>query len=86
MVHQGEGLTLGLEASHHVVGVHAQLDELEGDGAADRRDLLGLVHDAHAAFAEDANQAVRTDRGRSVRHPGVTGRGRASGGRRRGCA
>ena len=31
VVHQREGLALGLEAGHDLLGVHARLDDLQGD-------------------------------------------------------
>ena len=34
MVHQGQGLPLGLEAGDDLAAVHARLDQLEGDLAA----------------------------------------------------
>jgi hypothetical protein len=49
MVHDGQGLPLGLEPRHHLPGVHPELDDLEGDAAADRLDLLGQVDDSHPA-------------------------------------
>ena len=52
MIHQGQGLALGLEAGDDLAAVHAGLDDLEGDLAADRLLLLGHVDDAHAAFAD----------------------------------
>ena len=41
--------------------VHAGLDDLERDLAADRLLLLGHVDDAHAAFADLLQQLVRAD-------------------------
>ena len=46
--------------------VHAQLDDLEGDLAADRLVLLGHVDHAHAAFADLLQQLVRAE----IRVPG----------------
>ena len=51
MIHQRHGLPLGLEAGDDLVGVHARLDDLERDLAADRLDLLGDEDQAEAAFA-----------------------------------
>jgi hypothetical protein len=51
MVHQGQGLTLGLEAGKHLARVHAFLDKLEGDAPLDRFDLLGHPDGTHAASA-----------------------------------
>ena len=36
VVHQRQGLALGLEAGDDLTGVHARLDDLEGHFAADR--------------------------------------------------
>ena len=36
VVHQGQGLPLGLEPGDHLPGVHARLDDLQRDLAADR--------------------------------------------------
>ena len=35
VIHQGQGLPLGLEPRHHFARVHAGLDDLQGHGAAD---------------------------------------------------
>ena len=61
MVHQRQGLPLGLEAGDDLPAVHARLDDLEGDLAADRLCLLGHVDDAHAAFADLLEQLVGAD-------------------------
>ena len=41
--------------------VHARLDDLQGDLAADRLRLLGHVDHAHAALADLLQQLVRAD-------------------------
>ncbi len=51
MVHQGQGLAFGFEAGDDLAGVHAGLDDLERDPAADGLFLLGQVDHSHAAFA-----------------------------------
>ena len=61
MVHQRQGLPLGLEAGDDLAGVHARLDDLEGDLAAHRLLLLGHEDDAEAAFADLLQQLVRAD-------------------------
>ena len=88
VVHHRERLPLALEAREHLVGVHPEADHLEGDGAAEGLELLGLVDGAHAALAEDADDAVGTDavgvRGARGRGAGRRGRlGRGAGYRRR---
>ncbi len=52
MVHHGQGLPLGLEAGDDLAAVHARLDDLERDLAADGLFLLGHVDGAHAALAD----------------------------------
>ena len=61
VVHQGQGLPLGLEAGDHLAGVHARLDDLQGHLAAHGRVLLGHVDDAHAAFADLLQELVGAD-------------------------
>ena len=58
MVHQRQRLPLGFEAGDDLLGVHAQLDDLERDAAAHRFLLLGHVDDAAAAFADLLEQFV----------------------------
>ena len=52
VVHQGQGLPLGLEAGDDLPRVHAGLDELQRDQALDRLGLLGHPDGAHAALAD----------------------------------
>ena len=66
MVHQGQRLPLRLEAGDDLGGVHARLDDLEGDHAADRLLLLGHVDHAEAAFADLLQQLVRADHATNV--------------------
>jgi len=56
-----ERLTLSLEARDDIARVHAELDDLDGNLPADGLGLLGEIDHAHAAFAEDADDAVGTD-------------------------
>ena len=63
VVHQGQGLALGLEPGDDLGGVHARLDDLQRDRAADGRLLLGEEDDAHAALADLAEERVRADAG-----------------------
>ncbi len=63
VVHQFEGLPLGLEAAQHLAAVHAGLDHLQRHLAADGRFLLGNKHAAHTAFANQLAQFVRADLG-----------------------
>src|SRR5262245_49337776 len=54
-------LALGLEAGHDLGGVHARLDDLEGNPALDRLGLLGHPDGSHAAFADQLQQLVRAE-------------------------
>ena len=63
VVHQGQGLALGLEAGDDLLRVHARLDDLQGHRAADRLGLLGHVDDAHAPLADLLQQLVGADHG-----------------------
>src|SRR5208283_5100126 len=68
VIHQRQRLAFGFEAGDDLPGVHAQLDDLEGDLADDRLALFGHVNHAHAAFGnlfqqlESANDGARTFR------------------------
>ena len=61
VVHQGQGLTLGLEAGDDLRAVHAGLDDLQGDLALDRLGLLRHEDGAHAALADLLQELVRAD-------------------------
>ena len=61
MVHHRQRLPLGLEAGDDLLGVHAQLDDLERDAAPDRLLLLGHIDHAAAAFADFLEQLVAAD-------------------------
>ncbi len=58
VLHERERLPLGLEARDDRLRVHAQLDHLERDHAAQRLLLLRHPHHAHAAFAEALDELV----------------------------
>ena len=60
MVHQGQGLPLGLKTRQDLLGVHPRLDDLHGYEPFDRLRLLGHVHRAHAAFADFLDEFVAT--------------------------
>jgi hypothetical protein len=61
VVEERQGLALGLEAGDDLLGVHAELDELQCDAAADGEGLIGEEDLAHAAFADLLQQAEGTD-------------------------
>ena len=48
MVHKGQRLALGLEASDHLLAIHAGLNDLERDDTADRILLLGAIDHSHS--------------------------------------
>ena len=61
VVHQRQRLPLGLEAGDDLPGVHARLDDLQRDLAADGVLLLGHEDDAEAALADLLQQLVAAD-------------------------
>ena len=61
VIHQGEGLALGLEAADDGFGVHARLEDFEGDPTADGFALFGHENHAATAFADLFEQFVATD-------------------------
>ena len=61
MIHQRQRLALSFEAGDDLLGVHAQLDDLEGDHPPDRFLLLSHVHHATAALANLLKQFVMPD-------------------------
>jgi len=56
-------LLLCLKASAILGPREGSANDFDRDAAPHRRILLGEEHRAHAAFADDADQAIRTDRG-----------------------
>jgi hypothetical protein len=63
VIHDRQGLTLGLEAGYDLARVHAGLDDFERDAAADGLVLLGHEDDAHATFADLLEQLIGADLG-----------------------
>src|SRR5262245_59270046 len=61
MLHQRQRLPFSLEAGDHFLSVHAQLNNLEGDPAADRLGLLGHINDPATALADLLEQFVATN-------------------------
>jgi hypothetical protein len=79
MIHEGERLTLGLEAGDHPLRVHPELHDLDRHTADDRALLLGQEHRAEASLADLLHQPVGADvRARTL---GVHRRDRARDGR-----
>ena len=61
VVHQRQRLPLRFEAGDDVLGIHPQLDDLEGDAAADGFLLFGHVNDATSSFANFLQKLIRTN-------------------------
>ncbi len=61
VVHDREGLPLGLETAQHTPRIHAGLDELEGDPPLDRFELIRDPDFTHAPFTDLFEQFVRPD-------------------------
>ena len=61
VVHQGQGLSLGLKPGDHHAGVHARLNDLQRHLAAHRLALLGHVDHAKAPFADLLQELVVAD-------------------------
>jgi hypothetical protein len=58
VVHHGQRLAFCFEARDDITGVHAQLDDLEGDAAADRLFLVRDIHHPTAALPDFLAQLV----------------------------
>jgi hypothetical protein len=63
MIHECQRLPLGFEAGHDLPGVHARLDNLQGNSAPDGLLLLGHEDHAEATFSDLLDQLIRTDLG-----------------------
>ena len=61
MVHQGQGLALGLEAGEDLARVHAGFDELQGDGATNGGGLFCFPDLAHASRANELAEQEGTE-------------------------
>jgi hypothetical protein len=61
VVHQGQGLPLNLETRHDLLGVHARLDDLQGDLPPNRLFLQGHKDRAHPSLADLLMELVRAD-------------------------
>jgi hypothetical protein len=60
VVHQRQGLPLGLEARRHISRVPARTHHLHRDAAAYGAGFFGLVHRPHTAFAQELENPVGT--------------------------
>ena len=61
VVHQRQRLALALEASDHLLRIHAELDDLDRHAALKRLTLLGEIDAAHASLAQQAENLVGAD-------------------------
>ena len=61
VLHESQGLPLGLEAGDHLARVHARLQHFQSDLAADRVLLLGHEYHAEPAFPDLLDQFVGPD-------------------------
>src|SRR5882724_8219629 len=58
MLHEREGLALGLKQCQYLTRILSPLDELEGDLPAHGLQLLGHPNAAHAAFTDFPQQFI----------------------------
>jgi hypothetical protein len=70
VIHPRQSLSLGLEAREELPGLHAPLEELEGDPAPERFDLLGEPHLAETSLADLVQEAIGSDPVRFLRRRG----------------
>src|SRR5262249_363815 len=61
MLHEREGLTLGLEAGYHPARVHAGFEDFQADLPTNGLLLFGDEDQPHAAFADLLQEFVRPD-------------------------
>jgi hypothetical protein len=61
VVHHGQSLALGFEAGDHLIGVHAEPDDLQGDSALDRMLLFGLENGSEASLPDALEDLVGAD-------------------------
>src|SRR5439155_12147588 len=59
MVHERQRLPLRVESRDDLLGVHAQLDDLERDATPHRLFLFRDIHDTASAFADLLEEFVR---------------------------
>src|SRR5438445_54110 len=58
MIHHGQRLAFGLKSGDDLFGIHAELDHLERDAAADWLGLLGDINHTASPFANLLQQLV----------------------------
>ncbi len=61
VVHQRQGVALGLEAGQDLLRVHARLEDFHRHPSANGFLLFGQVDDAETAFAQDTEQRIGAD-------------------------
>ena len=59
VVHQRQGVPLGLEACQNLARVHARLEDLDCHATANGLLLIGKIDDTKTTFAEDAAEFIR---------------------------
>jgi len=65
MVESLEDAALIVKSSENAIRIHAALNQLDGENFA-RVEAAGEIHDAHAAFANAAQQLVGAERSAEV--------------------
>ena len=58
VIHHGQGLAFGFEASEDLLRIHSELYHLQRDALADRLGLLGQIHAGEAVFTENFPDGV----------------------------
>ena len=61
MVHESQGLTFCFKPGDHLFGVHAQLDDLEGNLPANWFGLFSQIYYAAATVAQFLEQLITPD-------------------------
>ena len=61
MIHQGQRLPFRFKTGDDLLGIHAQLDDLQRNAAADRFFLFSHPDRAHAPFTQSLQQAIASD-------------------------
>ena len=61
VLHDGQRFPLGVEAGHHLSGVHSRFDHFECHASANGLRLLGYVHQPHTALRQYTQYAIRAN-------------------------